>query len=93
MKYEADTGLFEKEHFAGIEPTDEGAGFFTLKTAEIGRRHVWLYKVQCPIGNIFVVEAEQPGMELKSWFFHYDVEKALKKFAACANKILKGKEV
>lgn len=85
--------LNEKSLIGSVAPADEGAGFFTLKTAEIGRRHVWLYKVQCPIGNIFIVEAEQPGMELKSWFFHYDVEKALKKFAACANKILKGKEV
>ena len=85
--------LNEKSLIGSVAPADEGAGFFTLKTAEIGRRHVWLYKVQCPIGNIFIVEAEQPGMELKSWFFHYDVEKALNKFSACVNRMLKGKEV
>ena len=93
MKYEANTGLFEKEHFAGIEPTDEGAGFFTLKEATIGKRHAWLYKLQTPIGAIFVVEAEQPSMELKSWLFHYDAEKALNRFDTCVKKILKGATV
>lgn len=80
----------EKTLIGPITPADEGAGFFTLKTAEIGRRHVWLYKVQCPIGNIFIVEAEQPSMEIKSWLFQYDAKKALDRFDTCVKKILKG---
>ncbi len=90
MKYETNTGLFERELFGGIEPEDEGAGFFTLKEASIGKRHAWLYKLQTPIGAIFVVEAEQPSMEIKSWLFQYDAEKAIKRFDTCVKKILKG---
>lgn len=82
--------LNEKSLIGSVAPADEGAGFFTLKTAEIGRRHVWLYKVQCPIGNIFIVEAEQPSMEIKSWLIHYDAKKALDRFNTCVKKILKG---
>ena len=92
MEYKAND-LSQKTLFGNIDPADEGAGFFTIKEAKIGRRHVWLYKMQTPIGDFFVTEAEQPGMELKSWVFHYDAEKAVRRFDTCVKRILNGKAV
>ena len=62
----------------------------TLKESKINGRGVWLYMVSTTIGELYVVEHEQIGLELKTdGLFHYDREKAEKTYAKVIKSMLK----
>ena len=51
----------------------------------INGRNVWHYLIETPIGNIHVVEYEQPGKEIKRFLIDENNEVAEKKYRAiCA---------
>lgn len=58
----------------------------TLKESKINGRGAWLYMINTEIGELYVVEHEDIGLELKDdGIFHYDREKAEKTY----NRVLK----
>lgn len=62
----------------------------TLKESRINGRGVWLYAISTTIGELFVVEHEQPGLELRTdGLFHNDRDKAEKTYAKALKSMLK----
>lgn len=62
----------------------------TLKESRINGRGVWLYAISTTIGELFVVEHEQPGLELKTdGLFYNDREKAGKTYDKVVRSMLK----
>lgn len=66
------------------------AKFYTQKHAEINGRNVWLYLVSCPIGNIFVLQAENEDKEIATLLYFNDLETAEARFEKACIKMLKG---
>ena len=57
----------------------------------INRRNVWLYLLSSSIGNIAVVDYEQPGLEIKRKLFIESYDKAEAYFETVCHKIVSGK--
>lgn len=57
----------------------------------INGRNVWLYLLSSSIGNIAVVDYEQPGLEIKRKLFDENYDKAEAYFEAVCHKIVSGK--
>lgn len=62
----------------------------TLKESRINGRGVWLYAISTTIGELFVVEHEQPSLEIEDdGLFHNNREKAEKTYTKVLKSMLK----
>lgn len=67
------------------------ATVYTQMENIINGRHIWLYLIATPIGNIAVVDYEQPTKEIKRKLFNESYEKAEAYFESVCKKIVSGK--
>ena len=67
------------------------ATVYTQQENTIDSRKVWLYLIASPIGNIAVVDYEQPSKKIVRKVFSEDYDKAEKYFETICMKIIKGK--
>lgn len=68
------------------------ANIIVMQEAKINERHVWLYKVESGLSNIFMIEYEQPSMELECMLYNWrEFDKAEKKYKSIVKKMLAGK--
>ena len=54
-------------------------------------RHAWLYLINSPIGNIWVIDYEEPTMEIKRRIIDGDIDKAQNYFRNICKKMIDGK--
>lgn len=64
---------------------------YTQKESRINGHGVWLYLVDTPIANIFIVEYEELDKCLEHKLFDGDLERAEKEYNRVCNALLKGK--
>lgn len=64
---------------------------FTQEHAVINSRNIWHYLLDSQIGQVHVVQYEEPTKELTTFTFYNDNEKAERKFSFICKAILKGK--
>lgn len=57
----------------------------------INGRHIWLFLLATSIGNIAIVDYEQPTKEIKRKLFDENYEKAEAYFESVCKKIISGK--
>jgi hypothetical protein len=67
------------------------ATVYTQRENTISGRKVWLYLISSPIGNIVVVDYEQPTKEIVRKMFDENYEQAEKYFDNICKKIIGGK--
>lgn len=58
---------------------------------KLGHRNVWFYLISTSIGNIAVVDYEQPTQEIKRKMFEESYDKAERYFESVSAKIALGK--
>lgn len=69
---------------------ETSASFYTHKEALIDNAyHVWLHLTSTPIGDIWIVQYEHLDMQIETFMFFNDYDKAMKKFKSCVNKLSK----
>jgi len=59
-----------------------------LSHSEINGRQVWLFEIDCSLGEIQIVQYEMPGKELKEKFFRWDYPSAKKYYTSICRKLL-----
>jgi len=64
---------------------------YTQNETKINERGVWHYLIDAPIGQIHVVEYENPQKELIRFLIDNNLEKATLKYNSICKKILAGK--
>ena len=67
------------------------AKIYTQNESKINGRGVWHYLIDTRIGQIHVIEYENPQMELIRFLIDGDLEKATAKYNAVCRNILAGK--
>jgi len=67
------------------------ANLYLQNHAEINGRKVFHYLIQTAIGNISIVEYEEPSKQLKRFMYGEDYEAAERKFKACCKWVMMGK--
>ncbi len=67
------------------------AKLYTQNETKINERGVWHYLIDAPIGQIHVVEYENPQKELIRFLIDNNLEKATLKYNSICKKILAGK--
>ena len=67
------------------------AQLYEQRHNKIGNRNVWLYLISTSIGNIAVVDYEEPGLEIKRKLFVEQYDKAEAYFETVSAKIVRGK--
>lgn len=70
---------------------ERNAKLYTRSESKINGRGVWYYLIDTPIGQIHVVEYENPQMELTRFLIDGNSEKATLKYNAICKNILAGK--
>ena len=70
---------------------ENNAKMYQQEHAEIYGHGVWHYLIDCPIGQIHVVEYEGKGMEIVSKLFMNDNHAAEKMFQRYCKDLLAGK--
>lgn len=67
------------------------AAVYTQRESTIYGRKIWLYLISSPIGNIAVVDYEQPGKEIVRKLFGDSYDKAENYYCKVCRKILASK--
>jgi hypothetical protein len=67
------------------------AKLYTQNESKINGRGVWHYLIDTPIGQIHVVEYENPQKELIRFLIDSNLEKATAKYNAICKNIIAGK--
>ncbi len=67
------------------------AKIYTQNESKINGRSVWHYLIDAPIGQIHVIEYENPQMELTRFLIDGDLEKATVKYNTVCRNLLAGK--
>jgi hypothetical protein len=70
---------------------EHNAKLYTQNGSKINGRGVWHYLIDTPIGQIHVVEYENPRKELIRFLIDSDLGKATLKYNTICKKILAGK--
>ena len=70
---------------------EHNAKLYTQNESKINGRGVWHYLIDTPIGQIHVVEYENPQMELTRFLIDSNLEKATLKYNAICKNIVAGK--
>ena len=65
--------------------------FYTQHHNVINNRSIWHYLIETPIGQINIVQYEQPSLEIKRFLFDGHYDKAERKFYSICQGILSGK--
>ena len=63
--------------------------FFTQKTRDYNGRHVWLRLVTCEIGYIWIVQYEKDDLQIETFIYFNEEEKAHKKFEKVNKKVFR----
>lgn len=67
------------------------AKLYTQKESKINERSIWHYLIDTPMGQIHIVEYENPQKELIRFLIDNNLEKATLKYNSICKKILAGK--
>jgi hypothetical protein len=70
---------------------ENNAKLYTQNESKINGRGVWHYLIDTPIGQIHVVEYENPQMELTRFLIDSDINKAIRKYDAICKSIIAGR--
>ena len=77
--------------YTDYKKEDLFASLYIQKQNYINGRNVWLYLLSTSIGNIAVVDYEQPGLEIKRKLFIESYDKAESYFDTVCHRIVSGK--
>ena len=73
------------------EKFEHWARLYEQRHNKIEQRNVWLYLISTSIGNIAVVDYEQPTQEIKRKMLEESYDKAERYFESVSAKIARGK--
>ena len=62
-----------------------------IEQAKVNGRGAWIYMLPSTLGDLYIVQHEQPGMELIDDYMGWSDGKAAKAFRTIATKMVNGK--
>lgn len=74
-----------------MEYSELTANLYRQRMNEINGRKVWFYLIASSIGNIGVVDYEEPGLEIKRKIFGDSYDKAERYFEKVCRQMISGK--